>query len=192
MQKQDVIPEDMAPATSQTVYRLTAQTSYHDIKPHTEPIPEFATNEVRIAVKSVSLNYRDLVMAKGTYPFPIKSNIVPCSDAAGVVAQVGSSVTDFAVGDKVLVNFDLNVFYGVRTNWDLNLGSSIDGVLREYITVPDYSVTKIPEWSKLKFEEIASLVCTGVTAWNALYGAAPLKPGQTVLFQGTFASEGVG
>lgn len=31
---------------------------------------------------------------------------------------------------------------------------------------------------------MAALVCTGVTAWNALYGNIPLKPGQTVLFQG--------
>lgn len=178
----------MAPPSTQTVYRLTTQKSYHDILPHTEAIPELASNEVRIAVKSVSLNYRDLAMAKGIFPFPIKKDLVPCSDAAGIIVDVGSTVKDFSNGDRVVVNFDLAVFYGVRRDWTQNLGCSIDGVLREYLTVPDYSVSKIPEWSTLRFEDYATLVCTGVTAWNALYGAEPLKPGQIVLLQGMSVS----
>jgi D-arabinose 1-dehydrogenase-like Zn-dependent alcohol dehydrogenase len=45
-------------------------------------------------------------------------------------------------------------------------------------------VTKIPRGSDLTWVEMASLVCAGVTAWNALFGNIPMRPEQTVLFQG--------
>ena len=64
-------------------------------------------------------------------------------------------------------------------------GGNVDGVLRQYITLPATSVVKIPEGGDQSFAEWASLVCTGVTSWNALYGNIPMKPGQTVLCQGT-------
>lgn len=63
------------------------------------------------------------------------------------------------------------------------LGGPADGVLRVYIAVPVQSVVKIPESSTLSYAQWASVVCTGVTAKNALYGNLPLKPGQAVLFQ---------
>ena len=58
-------------------------------------------------------------------------------------------------------------------------------MLRQYIAVPASAIVKIPYTSKLSWAQLAGLVCTGTTSWNALYGNLPLKPGQTVLFQGT-------
>lgn len=59
----------------------------------------------------------------------------------------------------------------------------MDGVLQEYRVFKADALLHIPK--HLSYEEAACYPCAGVTAWNALYGGTPLKPGQTVLFQGT-------
>jgi len=58
-------------------------------------------------------------------------------------------------------------------------------MLRQYIALPSTAIVKIPSTTTLSWGQLAALVCTGTTAWNALYGNVPLKPGQTVLAQGT-------
>lgn len=63
------------------------------------------------------------------------------------------------------------------------LGQELDGVLQEYRVFKVDALLHIPK--HLSYEEAACYPCAGVTAWNALYGGTPLKPGQTVLFQGT-------
>jgi hypothetical protein len=51
-----------------------------------------------VLVHAASLNYRDLAIPKGKYPFPVKENIVPGSDGAGIVESVGKQVTRFKPG----------------------------------------------------------------------------------------------
>jgi NADPH:quinone reductase-like Zn-dependent oxidoreductase len=65
------------------------------------------------------------------------------------------------------------------------LGGSADGTLREYAALSEQGLVHIP--TNLDFNEAATLPCAAVTAWNALYGleSRSLKPGQTVLTQGT-------
>ncbi|CAG7955321.1 unnamed protein product [Penicillium nalgiovense] len=171
--------------TTQNVLRLTAQGSWENLAHFIEPIPSAGKHEVLIAVKSVSLNFRDIAIATGKYPFPVKDQVVPGSDAAGDIVETGEGVSGFKRGDKVIVSFDPTTLYGPIKNWGNGLGGPVDGVLREYIAVPAQAVVKIPANSKLSYAQWASVVCTGTTAWNSLYGNCPLKPGQTVLFQGT-------
>ena len=172
--------------STQTVFRINKGTSYEDISVNKEEIPVPAANEVLIKVKAVSLNYRDIAISTGAYPFPVKRDVVPCSDASGEVVSFGHNVRGFEVGDKVVSNFDITNLYGPQQDWEGGLGGPIDGVLREYVTLPYESVVKAPSSLKLSFELLASLVCTGTTAWNALYGNNQLKPGQiTFCLQGT-------
>lgn len=63
------------------------------------------------------------------------------------------------------------------------LGGPQDGTLQQYRVFNPTGLLHLP--AHLSYEEGSCLPCTGVTAWNALYGGAPLVPGQTVLFQGT-------
>ncbi|KAM0128406.1 hypothetical protein ACHAO1_009028 [Botrytis cinerea] len=140
----------------QKVFRLASQGSHHNIQSHSEPIPTIDAHEILVKIRGLALNYRGLAITNGTYPFPVKDNVIPCSDAAGKVVKVGSRVDNLKIGDRVIA---------------------------EYAVLPAYSVIKVPDGARLSFTQIAALVCTGVTAWNALYGNAPLKPGQTVLFQ---------
>ncbi|GAB9463758.1 Zinc-type alcohol dehydrogenase protein [Globisporangium polare] len=171
--------------TTNTVFRHSERTSHHNLTVSTEPMPTIAAHQVLVQIKSVALNYRDIAIADSSYPFPVKDDVVPCSDGAGVVVQVGSDVEGLSVGDRVIANFDVKHMYGPQPDWLHGHGGPIDGVLRQYMAVPGDALTKIPRESTLSFTQMAALVCTGTTSWNALYGNVPLKPGQTVLFLGT-------
>jgi len=103
------------------------------------------------------------------------------------VAAVGSGVTQFQVGDRVVGIFTQKHQAGPVKASDLNsaLGAAQDGVLREYGVLPETGLVKIPE--SLDFQQASALPCAAVTAWNALYGVQSkrLMPGQWVLTQGT-------
>ncbi|KAL1602354.1 hypothetical protein SLS60_005770 [Paraconiothyrium brasiliense] len=169
----------------QQVFRLPQRTSIHDLQVYQEDIPIPSSNEVLIKIKNVALNFRDFAVATGKYPFPVKDDVVPGSDLSGEVVSVGSHVDDFVEGDRVIASFDLKTLSGPMCDWRHSLGGCYDGVLREYIALPSAALVKIPSGSDLSFAQLSALVCTGTTAWNALYGCSMLKPGQTVVFLGT-------
>ena len=170
----------------QKVFRLPSKGAGYDaIKETSEPIPKIAPHEVLVKIHATTLNFRDLVIADGRYPFPAKDNVIPLSDGAGTIAEVGADVTGLQKDDWVISNFDVTNLYGPQKDWEHGLGGPIDGMLREYAAIPASAIVKIPKTTKLRWSQLAGLVCTGTTAWNSLYGNVPLKPGQTVLFQGT-------
>ncbi|KAE8320236.1 hypothetical protein BDV41DRAFT_570396 [Aspergillus transmontanensis] len=176
----------MPASPQQTVFRLDKErASYHNLKAHREDIPKPSKYEVLMKVKGVSLNYRDLAISTSKYPFPVKDNVVPCSDAAGVVVEVGEAVRSISVGDNMIATLDFSNVFGQQMSWMGGQGGPVDGVLREYLLVPAVSAVKIPKNSPQTFNEWSTLVVTGVTVWNALYGNIPLRPGQVVLCQGT-------
>jgi len=121
------------------------------------------------------------------YPFPQRDGVVPCSDGAGEVVQVGKSVVRFKVGDSVLTLFNQTHQAGPITIADQStgVGGVVDGSLREYGSYDEDGLVHMPK--NLNFEEGATLTCAGLTAWNALYGieSKSVKPGDWVLTQGT-------
>ncbi|KAF2015373.1 NAD(P)-binding protein [Aaosphaeria arxii CBS 175.79] len=169
-----------------TVYRLSHRKDFSGITAHQEDIPTPQPHEVLIQVRNVALNYRDISIATSRYVSPVKENLIPCSDLAGSIAALGSAVTDFSLGDRVVAAFDPTILYGPRQGLGAGLGGMVDGVLRAFVALPSTCVVRIPEdEGEQRWGEWASLVCTGVTAWNALFGNVPLMPGQSVLCQGT-------
>lgn len=171
----------------QTVIRIDGpRDSVRNLKAFKEEIPKPSKHEVLIKVHSVSLNYRDIGIATSGYPFPVKDNVVPCSDAAGVVVEVGEAVKSLSKGDRVIGTSDPTNLYGQQMDWLNGHGGPVDGVLREYFTIPAAAAVKLPtaENAPQSFSEWSTLVCTGVTAWNALYGLTSIKPGQVVLALG--------
>jgi len=99
---------------------------------------------------------------------------------------MGPKATRFRVGQRVSPIFHLTHLYGSITLKDAvsQLGSLHDGVLRQFAVFNEQSCVEIPE--NLSYREAATLPCAAVTAWNALYGGPrSLKPGDTVLTQGT-------
>jgi NADPH:quinone reductase-like Zn-dependent oxidoreductase len=153
------------------------------LKSHSQPSTR---TRFLVKIKAVALNYRDLVISDGTYPFPAKDQVVPCSDGAGEVVDIGGAVSSVKKGDHVIGSFNLTHLYGFQPDHGQAQGSAVDGVLCQYVAIPEQAIAVIPKTANLTFPQMASLVCTGVTAWNALYGNIPLKPGQIVLFQGVY------
>ncbi|GAQ42989.1 hypothetical protein AtubIFM56815_008476 [Aspergillus tubingensis] len=147
--------------------------------------PSPKQGQILVRIKAVSLNWRDGIIALGTYPFPGPDALVPGSDGAGIVEEVGEGVTEWKVGDRVLANFTQDHIAGKLNKQTLlsQLGGEIQGLLGEYFIFPKLGVVKIPDY--LNFEEASCLPCAALTAWNALYGLVPIRPGQTVLLQGT-------
>ncbi|KAL2809360.1 hypothetical protein BJX63DRAFT_364287 [Aspergillus granulosus] len=170
----------------QTVFRFPTRSAFGDLASYQEQIPTPSSHEVLIKVRAVALNSRDCQIATSNYPFPIKDNVIPGSDAAGDIVQVGDAVQDFAEGDRVVVCFDQNRPYGpAKHAVAYQNGGGLDGVMAQYIVRSATAVVKVPADAPQTYSELASLVCTGVTAWNALYGNNQLTPGQSVLVQGT-------
>ncbi|KAH9924506.1 chaperonin 10-like protein [Fomitopsis serialis] len=166
-------------------YRLPKADGFHNLTLTEASIHPPRSTEVLVKVHAVSLQFRDLVVAKGQYALGQKDNVVPGSDMAGEILAVGDDVKDWAVGDKICANFSVDHIFGDASQQTIlsGLGGPIDGVLTEYKILPAHSLVRIPDgWSYI---EASTLPCAAVTAYNALLGANPLKGGDIVLVLGT-------
>lgn len=148
------------------------------------PDPETGAGQIAVRMRAASLNYRDLLTVQGNggaYKLPF----VPFSDGAGEVTAVGDGVTRVSIGDRVCPMFFQSWLDGrpSASNRRLALGGTRPGVLQELIVLDAEGVSRIPD--HLTFEEAATLPCAALTAWRALFEEARVRPGQTILVQGT-------
>jgi NADPH:quinone reductase-like Zn-dependent oxidoreductase len=137
------------------------------------PVP--AADEILIQVHASGVNPVDWVVREGGNDALRAYLTLPLTlgwDAAGVVAEVGSEVAGFRVGDAV---------YGVP-NFPGN------GSYAEYCAAKASQFAHKPQ--SLDFAAAAGVPLAGLTAWTALFAHGQLQPGQRVLIQG--ASGGVG
>ena len=141
-------------------------------------------HDVRVRMRAVALNYRDLMVARGDSGVP-GLDIVPASDGAGEVVETGADVTRFRVGDRVIGAFFPDWHEGGPEPAKVAraLGGSADGVLAEEVVMDENAWAAMP--AHLDFVEAATIPCAAVTAWHALFGLDPLKPGDSVLLLGT-------
>jgi NADPH:quinone reductase-like Zn-dependent oxidoreductase len=140
---------------------------------------------VRVAIKAVSLNYRDILVMRGTYGAGLSLPLIPCSDAAGVVLEVGPDVTGLAPGDRVCTHMvpdwqDGRLEPQMRLT---TLGGPAQGVLCEERVLPLTAL--VPISRTLSFEQAACLPVAGLAAWCALTSEASIGPGSRVLLLGT-------
>jgi NADPH:quinone reductase-like Zn-dependent oxidoreductase len=149
------------------------------------PVPKPQYRQVLVKIAACSLNFRDIGIVRGTYRLPVSDNVIPLSDGAGEVIEVGGGVARVKVGDKVAGNF-FQRWPGGDPSPKVQasaLGGAIDGMLAEYAVLEEDGAVKVPE--HLSVEEGAALPCAGVTAWHAMMHHAKLIAGQTMLLQGT-------
>jgi NADPH:quinone reductase-like Zn-dependent oxidoreductase len=139
--------------------------------------------ELQVRIHASSLNFHDYVVAIGL--LPVDDNRVPMSDGAGVVEAVGEGVTDYAVGDRVM-----SLFFPLWLGGDLTEamqaivpGDRSEGFAAEQVTMPAAAFTRMP--GDYSFEQAATLPCAALTAWRGLMAEARIKPGDTVLVQGS-------
>jgi NADPH:quinone reductase-like Zn-dependent oxidoreductase len=137
-------------------------------------LPSIEADQVLVRVRASALNPLDIGLMTGWAAqfFPITFPYVLGSDFAGVIEQIGESVTGFKQGDAVVV-------------WADPLRG---GGLSEYAAVPAINCVPLP--AQLTPAEGSAIPTAGSTAWHGLFSIGQLKAGETVLIHG--AAGGVG
>jgi NADPH:quinone reductase-like Zn-dependent oxidoreductase len=148
------------------------------------PVPRPKPNEVLVRMEAASLNYRDHLLITGNLYRGVTLPIVPVSDGAGVVAEVGEAVTRFKPGDRVTTFYKSRWLAGaMRPEWEgAEIGGPSEGVMRELACFDAYSLAHAP--SHMSSLQAATLPIATLTAWQALEQAR-VTTGQTVLVLGT-------
>ena len=131
------------------------------------PIPEPGPGQVLIRVEATGVNFIEIYFRKGTYKSSLP--LIPGSEAAGTVEELGPGVTGFKAGDAVA-------------------SVSVLGSYAEYAVVAAVSLVKIPDG--LSMEMAAACMLQGMTAHYLAYSTFPLKSGDTTLIHA--AAGGVG
>jgi zinc-binding alcohol dehydrogenase/oxidoreductase len=154
------------------------------------PMPVAEPGEAVVRVHAAALNHRDLWIQKGQYA-GLKYPIIPGSDGAGVVVELGGAgpgggaeAADW-VGKRVIINPALE--WGTSAAYQdpelfRILGLPDDGTLAEFVKVPVCNLVEKPK--HLSFEEAAALPLAGLTAYRALMTRARAQAGEKVLITG--------
>ena len=133
------------------------------------PTPKPGPGQVVIHQTKVGLNFIDVYMTGGTYPFPETGPQIPGGEAAGIVAEVGSGVSELYVGDRVAY-------------------TTPNGAYREQRVMAADRLVKLPDG--VSDEVAAASMLKGMTVEYLLNRSFKVKPGQKVLFHA--AAGGVG
>ncbi|MFM5916087.1 MAG: zinc-dependent alcohol dehydrogenase family protein [Novosphingobium sp.] len=169
---------------SQRAVRVGSPASLDTLLPASAEDPgQPGPGQIRVRLAASSLNYHDFAVVCGM--IPAEAGRIPMSDGAGTVEAVGDGVTQFRVGDLVVSTFfpewldgqpPATAFRGVP-------GDGIDGYAREVVVTPQHWFTRVPVGYNAA--EAATLTCAGLTAWRALFVDNAIRPGSTVLVQGS-------
>ncbi len=165
--------------------RTTGGTSIDQVVFEEVAVPERGPGQVLVAIKAVSLNFRDLAVVTGRYPRNAAQPTIIASDGSGEVIAVGDGVTSVRIGDRVAGAFFQKWIAGpfAREYGASALGGAIDGVLTRHRVFDQDGLVRIPE--HFSYQEASTLPCAGLTAWNALVPASHVQAGDTVLLLGT-------
>jgi NADPH:quinone reductase-like Zn-dependent oxidoreductase len=154
------------------------------------PIPEPAPDQVRLRVRASALNRLDIWVRNGWPGIKLPLPHIIGADAAGEVHAVGSAVTGFAEGDRVVLDPGLSCGQceycrsgreNLCDHFQI-MGEETDGTAAEYIVVPARNLLKIPDHISYETAAAASLVY--LTAWHSLITKANLRAGESVLIVG--------
>ena len=140
------------------------------------PLPEVKENEILVKIKAAGINPVDWKIREGYIKdlFPFDFPIILGWDAAGIVEHAGSKVTRFKKGDEIFAYCRKPSVHG--------------GAYAEYIVLKEEHGALRPK--NISFEEAASIPLAALTAYQSLFDAAKINPGETLLIHA--AAGGVG
>jgi len=149
------------------------------------PAPSIGENEVLVKTTAVSLEFHDLIVVENRIPFGIPLPHIPVSEGVGIVEEVGSKVSRWKKGDRVIIPFITRWEAGKNTPYHDHLRTSFSrpGLLAEYTVQPENTLVRTP--ANLTDEQAAPLPVCGLTVWTILVEQANIRAGQTILIQGS-------
>lgn len=149
------------------------------------PTPAIGDNEVLVKTTAVALEFHDLIVVENRIPFGIPLPHIPCTEGVGIVESVGSKVTRWKKGDRVIIPFIARWEAGKNTpfNDQWRTGFSRPGLLAEYTVQPENTLVRTP--NNLTDEQAAPLSIAALTVWTILVEQATIRAGQTILIQGS-------
>lgn len=134
------------------------------------PTPVPGAKEVLVDMHAAAVNFPDLLTIQGKYQFRPELPFVPGKEGAGVVAAIGDSVTQVAVGDRVMVQVEYGSF-------------------AEQAVVPEHECYIMPD--DMGFDQAAAIGIAFQTAYFALVDRAQVQARETVLVTGASGSVGI-
>jgi len=143
------------------------------------PDPAPGAGQVLVRVRACGLNHLDIFVRRGMPGMPVPMPFISGGDIAGEVAGLGAGVTEFSIGDRVVLNPSTPA--GM-------MGEQILGGMAEYAVAPASHVISLPD--SVSFREAACLPVAYGTAQRMLVTRGKVKAGELVLVLG--ASGGVG
>jgi alcohol dehydrogenase len=153
--------------------KLVFEASYRDPSP--------GAGDVLLSMRACSLNYHDVFTRRGMPGIRVPLPLITGIDVAGDVLEVGSGVSGFAPGDRVLVDPIDRVEGGL-------LGETRDGGLAELVRVPAHMLLQLDPAIDPRLA--AALPVAYGTAYRMMLTRGRIQPGEKVLILG--ASGGVG
>lgn len=154
------------------------------------PIPTPGPGEVLVKVRASGVCHTDLHAAHGDWPVKPSLPFIPGHEGAGVVAALGTGVTDLKEGDAVGVPW-LHDACGVceycTTGWETlcerqrNSGYGVNGAHAEYVLATAAYVGHLP--AGVDFATMAPILCAGVTTYKGLK-ETEARPGEWVVISG--------
>lgn len=159
------------------------------------PEPTPSASEVLVRTKATSLNHMDLWVRKGIPGVGALPLILGC-DLSGTVESVGSTVTRFKAGDRVVL-FPLLSCGKCKScqKGDVNLcrefkipGEHVDGTHREFVTAPESHLIKLDD--HVDFATAAAFPLVYMTAWHMVVANGKIEKGMDVLVMA--AGSGIG
>jgi alcohol dehydrogenase len=145
------------------------------------PTPKAGEGDVVVRVKASSINYHDVFTRRGMPGIKVPLPVIIGLDVVGEITELGAGVTDWKIGDRVLIDPVNRVEGGL-------MGETQDGGLAEYCRAKAHQLVKIPDG--VSFEQAAALPVAYGTAIRMMNSIGQIKAGEKVLILG--ASGGVG
>jgi NADPH2:quinone reductase len=131
--------------------------------------PEPGPGEVRLRQTAVGVNFLDVYYRSGAYPWPVERDLIPGSEGAGVVEDVGEGVSGLAPGDRVAYTIP-------------------NGAYATHRLVPAAMLVRIPDG--IEDAQAAAAMLKGLTVHYLIHDSYPVREGDTVLVHA--AAGGVG
>jgi len=148
-------------------------------------------DQVKVQIKASSINHLDIWVRNGLPGLNIPLPLILGSDGSGTIVEIGDSITDFNIGDNIVVQPGTFPDNDTKENYSSNygiLGETENGVQCEYVNLKEKNLHIKPE--HLTFEESASMQLVFMTSYQMIVTRANLLKNETILIYG--ATSGIG